>query len=297
MNKVKEGGWQSVIHRPGTRFDGVITVESDRTTTGGELSFPVVAFGKGSIPLVIIPGLSDGLTTVEGKGRMMAFYYRKLPADYRVYIASRPRDLPDRYTTREMAADYAALLQTMGFDPGSIDLWGLSLGGMIAQWIAIDHGDLLAALCLAVTTPAANDTLRSVVGAWIAFARAGDYGNLSRDSMHKTYTPTYLRRYRLMMPFLGLIGKPRSFRRFLIQADACLTHDATAGLASIRTPTLVIGGDADEVVGLGTSERLAELVPGAQLELYPELGHGAFEEATDCTDRVVRFFQSVLVHA
>lgn len=82
---------------------------SARTTTGGEHSFPVVAVGKGSTPLVIIPGLSDGLTTVEGKGRMMAYYCRKLPTDYRACIVSRPRSLPARYTTREMAVDYGAL--------------------------------------------------------------------------------------------------------------------------------------------------------------------------------------------
>jgi pimeloyl-ACP methyl ester carboxylesterase len=145
---------------------------------------------------------------------------------------------------------------------------------------------------LTAPTPAANQTLRDVAGDWIALARAGEYGTLMRATMQKTYTSRYLRRYRFMMPFLGLIGRPKSFRRFLIQADSCMSHDAGDSLGSIRTPTLVVGGGADEIVGRGTSERLAELIPGAQLELYPELGHGAFDEAAGCTDRIMRFFES-----
>lgn len=292
MNDRTESDSQSLLQRAGSRFDGLVTVAADRTTTGSQLLFPVVAFGKGSIPLVILPGLSDGLTTVEGKGRMLAYYYRKLPDEYRVYVISRPKDLPEHYSTREMAADYSALFETVGFEPGSINLWGISQGGMISQWIAIDSASLLKRLCLTVTTPEANETLRDAVGGWMALARAGDYGPLMRDTMRKTYTPRYLRRYWLMMPLLGLIGRPKSFRRFLIQAESCMNHDATEGLDSIRTPTLVVGGGSDEIVGRGTSERLAELIPGAELKLYPELGHGAFEEAGDCTGRIMRFFQA-----
>ncbi len=291
MNDRTEVDSRTLVLEAGTQFDGLITVDADQTTTGASLSFPAVAFGKGSTPLVIVPGLSDGLTTVGGKGRMMAYYYRKLPDEYRVYVISRPKDLPEHYSTREMAADYAALFGAIGFEPGSVNLWGISQGGMIAQWIAIDSGSLLNRLCLTVTTPRANETLRDAVGGWMALARAGDYGALMRDTMRKTYTPRYLRRYWIMMPFLGLIGRPKSFQRFLIQADSCMNHATTDALDSIRTPTLVVGGGSDEIVGRGTSEQLADLIPGAELELYPELGHGAFEEAGECTERIMRFFQ------
>jgi len=291
MNDRRRDDSRSFVRQAGSHFDDLITVDAGRTTTGAPLSFPVVAFGKGSTPLVILPGLSDGLTTVEGRGRMLAYYYRKLPDEYRVYMISRPRELPKRYSTREMGADYAALFEAIGFEPGSINLWGISQGGMISQWIAIDSGNLLSRLCLTVTTPAANETLRDVVGGWMALARAGDYGALMRDTMRKTYSPRYLRRYWLLMPFLGLIGRPKSFQRFLIQADSCMNHDATEALDSIRTPTLVVGGGSDEIVGSGTSERLAELISGAELEIYPALGHGAFEEAGECTERIVGFFQ------
>lgn len=298
------------------RFDGLVTVTADRTTTGSDLTFPVVAFGTGERPLVILPGLSDGLTTVEGKSLMLSWYYRKLPDHYRTIMISRPIELPDVYSTQHMAADYAALLRALGGGPAPaaarpaggatghgaavesggaagehrVDLWGISQGGMISQWLAAEHGELVRRLCLAVTTPHATPTLREVVAGWEALANADRYGELMRDTMRKTYTPRYLRRYALMMPFMGLMGKPKSFRRFLIQADACLTHDAMPALARIAAPTLVIGGDADRVVGPGTSEALAAQIPGAELKVYPQLGHGAFEEAPDATERVMGFF-------
>jgi len=275
---------------PGTRFDGTITVGADRTTTGEELEFELVAFGEGTQPLVIVPGLSDGLATVGGRVRLMQYFYRDVPARYRVYVASRPRTLPDVYGTREMAADYAELLRTIGMEDGTVDLWGVSQGGMISQWLAIDHGELLHRLCLTVTTAGATETLRETVGRWMQLAREDRYGTLVRDTMRATYTPRHLRRYALAMPFLGLIGKPESFRRFFIQAQACLDHDARGSAGSIRTPTLVLGGGADRVVGPGTSEELARAIPNARLELYPELGHGAFDEAKDATPKIVSFF-------
>ncbi|MFW5783547.1 MAG: alpha/beta fold hydrolase [Spirochaetota bacterium] len=193
--------------------------------------------------------------------------------------------------TREMAADYAALLRNIGMENGSLDLWGVSQGGMISQWLAIDHGELLHRLCLTVTVAGATEALREAVGRWMELAREDRYGPLMRDTMRATYTPKHLRRYAIAMPFLGLFGKPGSFRRFLIQAQACLDHDARDSVGSIRTPTLVLGGGADGVVGPGTSEELARLIPNARLELYPELGHGAFDEAKDATPKIVSFFE------
>lgn len=269
-------------------YEGTVEVEGAATTTGEELTFDMVSFGDGDRPLVILPGLSDGLTTVFGRGRVLAWHYRALPDAYRVSVVSRPNEIPDDYSTREMAADYAALFRSL--DLSEIDLWGVSQGGMIAQWLAIDAPDLVRRLCLTVTTPGPTATLEETVGRWMGLARAGRHGDLMRDTMRRTYTPRRLLRYLLLFPLLGLVGRPSSYRRFLVQAQACLDHDARGDLGRITAPTLVIGGGSDRVVGRGTSEELAGLIPGARLELYPELGHGAFEEAPDFTERVVGFF-------
>ena len=277
------------LHRGTKLFDGTIALPGDSSSTGADLSFDVIAFGRGDRTLLILPGLSDGLTMLRGKGRAMAWYYRKLPSRYRVYLIGRPRELPDPYSTREMAADYAALSSVLGFAAGTIDLWGLSQGGMIAQWMAIDHGALLRRLAITVSTARPTATLTEVVGGWMELARAGRYGQLLKDTAEKTYRKPRLIDS-LFLPVISRLAKPASFDRFLIQAQACLTHDAYDELPSITTPTLIVGGARDRVVGTGTSELLAERIPGAELRLYPQLGHGAYEEAPDLSDAVMRFF-------
>jgi pimeloyl-ACP methyl ester carboxylesterase len=92
-----------------------------------------------------------------------------------------------------------------------------------------------------------------------------------------------------MYPLITRIGKPKDFNRFIIQARACLTHNAYEELGKIQCPTLVIGGDRDKVVGISTSEEMAEAIPGSRLVVYPNLGHGAFVETKDFDQETLKF--------
>ena len=94
-----------------------------------------------------------------------------------------------------------------------------------------------------------------------------------------------------MTPLLGLLTKPKSYRPFLIQAQACLEHDAREVLGRIGCPTLIIGGEGDKVVSPEESRELHRLVPDSELYMYETLGHGLYEEAGDFNDRVLGFFE------
>ena len=85
--------------------------------------------------------------------------------------------------------------------------------------------------------------------------------------------------------------KPKSYERFFIQADACLTHDASERLGEIDAPTLVIGGEQDHALGAEDSREMAAAIPGAQLKMYPEWGHGLYEEAKDFNGTVLDFLE------
>lgn len=257
------------------------TVEVDATP------IEYVAFGSGETPLVVLPGLSDGLTTVGGKSFMLARYYKQFAKHFRVWVFSRRRDLPQSYTTRQMAADQAQAMRALGIERPSVI--GVSQGGMVAQFLAIDFPELLQRLVLVVTTPRATDTLKDVVSDWIRMAKADDYRSLIIDTMEKTYTERYCRKMRLLYPLITRIGKPASYDRFLTQARACIDHDAYEELAKIKAPTLAIGGDDDQVVGSGQSELLAQRITGAALQTYPGLGHGAFEETKAFNQRMLEF--------
>ncbi|MBQ1804365.1 MAG: alpha/beta hydrolase, partial [Oscillospiraceae bacterium] len=100
----------------------------------------------------------------------------------------------------------------------------------------------------------------------------------------------YLRRQLPFYTLLGSVGKPRSFARFITQAESCLQHDAYALLPQIDCPTLVLGGTDDQIVTAAASEEIASQVTGSSLCLYKGLGHGLYEESKDFLPRVAAFF-------
>ena len=89
------------------------------------------------------------------------------------------------------------------------------------------------------------------------------------------------------MPFV----KPRDKERFLLQAKACLTHNALDWLEQIKHPTLIIGGWQDKIVTPQASELLAEKIENSQLYMYDDLGHALYEEAKDFNSRVMNFLK------
>lgn len=79
--------------------------------------------------------------------------------------------------------------------------------------------------------------------------------------------------------------------RFLIQARACMRHDAFDGLPRIHARTLVLGGEQDRCLGGEASREIAGRIPGAQLYMYPQWGHSLYEEAKDFPRRVLDFLR------
>ena len=249
-----------------------------------------VRFGTGRKTLVMLPGLGDGLTTVKGKALPMAFLYRIFAKDYTVYMFSRRNHLPVDASTRDMARDLCDALDALGI--AQIDLVGVSMGGMIAQHFAADFPDRVNRLVLVVTCTGPNALLTESIEEWTACARCGDHTALMDSNVRRIYSDRYYRQNKWMIPIMGRLTKPASYDRFLQQADACLTHDARKRLPSIACPTLVIGGEQDRALGGDASRELAAIIPGAQLKMYPEWGHGLYEEAKDFNRIVLDFLNA-----
>ena len=255
----------------------------------GDTEMSFVSFGHGSRALVLLPGLSDGLATVKGKALLLARPYALFFERYTVYMFSRKDHMPAGYSIRDMAADQARAMRSLGL--GKAAVMGVSQGGMIAQYLAIDHPDLVEKLVLAVSAPRVNDLARDCVVRWISLAERGDHKGLMIDTAEKSYSPAYLRKYRRLYPFLGAVGRPASYDRFLINAGAILDFDARDELGRISCPTLILAGGEDQIVGVQASYELREQIPGSELYVYPGLGHAAYEEAGDFNRRVFRFLE------
>ncbi len=243
-----------------------------------------IRFGTGRKNLIMIQGLNTN--GIKGAGLSLAWMYRLFAKDYTVYLFDRRRSVPEGMTVREMAGDVAEAMDALGVQ--NADVLGVSLGGMIAQYLAIDRPDLVNRLVLAVTLSRNNDTVRSVIESWITLTEQEEWKQLVTDMAEKLYAESYLKRYRPMLPLLTILQKPKDALRFIRLARACLTCNAYAELNKIRCPVLVIGGRQDKIVTGAASEEIARKLNCA-VYLYEDLGHAAYEEAADFNQKVYDF--------
>lgn len=181
-------------------------------------------------------------------------------------------------------------MKKIGISKASI--MGVSQGGMIAQYIAIDYSEFIDKLVLAVTVSRQNETMRSVISSWVTMAEENDYKTLIIDTAEKSYSNKNIKKYRRLYPILSRIGKPKDFNRLIIQANACLQHNTYNELHKIKCETLVIGGDSDKVVGKNSSEEISEKIPDSKLVIFKGLGHMAYEEAKDFNHQVLSFLNA-----
>ena len=253
----------------------------------GGTDMDYVSFGQGDRSFIVLPGLSDGLMTVKGKALLLAKPYVKFLKDYTVYMFSRKNKMPQGYSIREMAADQAAALKALGIAKASV--MGVSQGGMIAQYLAVDYPELIEKLVIAVSAPRVNEMMRSILLERMEAAQKGDHQKLMIDTAETAYSEQYLKRLRAFYPILGRMGKPRTYDRFFINANAILGFDVYEELPKISCPTYIIGGAEDKTVGIAASYEMEGKIKHSELYIYQGLGHGAYDEAKDFYSRVYNF--------
>lgn len=246
-----------------------------------------VRFGQGEKILIMLPGLGDGLTTVKGTAIPMALMYRIFAKDFTVYMFSRRNDLPEGFTTRDMARDLAEAMDALGIEKA--DILGVSMGGMIGQYLAIDFPEKVNKLVLVVTSAEPNAVLVESVKEWISLAESGDHAAFMDSNLRRIYSSDYYRKNKWMVPITGKLTKPKAYDRFFIQANACLTHDALGLLSRIQVPTFIIGGEQDKALSGDASRQMAAVIPNAQLLMYNQWGHGLYEEAKDFNEVVLAY--------
>ncbi len=129
--------------------------EGSVTVRSGSVDY--VTFGTGSRDLVLIPGLVLGLKRLRGTGSQLALSYRMFAKDFRVWCFDHRDGLPQDVTAEQLADDLADAMRAVGI--GQADVLGVSQGGMIAQYLALNHPELVRRLVLGVTLCRNNPTV------------------------------------------------------------------------------------------------------------------------------------------
>lgn len=198
----------------------------------------------------------------------------------------------ERYTTATLADDAAAVLDAAGVPRAHV--FGMSLGGMIAQELALRHPARVDRLALGCTRAAASAGGSMPRTTLVALARAlgGDRASAIRRAAPLIVSREFLVAHPEVVDAwqrLNLAAPP-SRHGVLLQVLAALTHDTRARLHELHAPTLVITGTADRMIPDGCSRYLAARITGARLVTLAGAGHDfAVERAADTARELVQF--------
>ncbi len=244
-------------------------------------------FGKGQRKFVIIPGLS--IHSVMGLKDMVAEAYKAFAEEYTVYLFDRPEELKEGITVRELAAETAAAMQKL--DIADAYIFGASQGGMIAQYMAIDHPELVRKLVLGSTLARPNDTFLRTAEKWIGLAEQRAERALIERFIDDVYSENTLKTWRDMLITANLGISEEEYARFIKLAKACLGFNCYDALPKIKCPVLVLGSYGDRVVTAAGSEEIAAVL-NCENYLYDDsYGHGVYDEAADYKARCLEFFE------
>ena len=198
-------------------------------------------------------------------------------------------------TIEEMASDAVTFIRALGLD--QVDLFGFSMGGMIAQVIAQEEPQLVRKMILAGTGPAGGEGIDKVTRiSLLDTAR----GLLTRQDPKQflffTRTPNGRRAGKQFLARLAERTNDRdqaiSIRSFRAQLKAIHRwgRQQPADLASLHQPVLAINGESDKMVPTNNTVDLAQRLPNSQLVLYPDAGHGGvFQFHQDFVKRALEF--------
>jgi 3-oxoadipate enol-lactonase len=241
--------------------------------------------GKGE-PVLLIMGLGYPSYLWHRTRPALKERYRTVALDNR---GSGQSDAPDGpYSIALMASDAAAALDAAGVR--SAHVFGLSMGGMIAQEFALQYPARVRSLILGCTAPGGPNAVRAEKNVTeILMAR-----NMSPEDAARAMRP-YI--YDPATP-LDRIEEDMAIRRkwfprpeaYMAQLQGIFAWEAYARLDRIAAPTLVIHGQSDQLVPAGNGELIASRVPGAKLVMLPHASHIFTTDQPEASQRAIMDF-------
>ncbi|MDX6251793.1 MAG: hypothetical protein QOF10_5153 [Kribbellaceae bacterium] len=234
-------------------------------------------------PLLLLAGQSNNHHWWDPVRSGFEHSHRTITFDYR---GTGDSDKPDEpYSTTGFADDVIAVLDQLAVE--SADVYGTSMGGRVAQWLAIRHPERVDALVLGCTSPGGPHGLERSREIRRALSD-GDKVRRDRVLLDLMYTPGWLAATPGPYPVLGDTEMPAYAKgRHLVASNK---HDAWDHLPFIKARTLVVHGSDDVFSPAANAELLAARIPNADHHLIPHARHAYFHEfKTTATPLVLAF--------
>jgi 3-oxoadipate enol-lactonase len=197
-----------------------------------------------------------------------------------------------KWTMSDMARDALAVLDAVGVTQAYVV--GTSMGGRIAQTIAIEHPERVSRLVLICTNAGGSKIVPPTQAAAALFAPAPGMtaADLMRRTLRTIMAPTFAERNpEAIEHMVALRGKtPTPGRVFIAQVEALLASDRSKLVSTIACPTLVVHGIDDSLVPVDNGRFLASRIPNAELCLLEDCGHMPYLEYPErCATLVIDF--------
>ncbi|MFC1924440.1 alpha/beta fold hydrolase [Chloroflexota bacterium] len=237
--------------------------------------------GQGE-PLVMIMGLATGGYFWLFQTRVFKKHYLVITFDNRGVGKTDKPSGP--YTTKMMAEDTIGLMDYLAIDRAHI--LGVSMGGMIAQELAINHPDRVKKLALGCTYANAEIAMDEIAGVSPELRKVMESVGVSNASNRRALSTLFIHTFnsnkwfwRMISPILSWILFIRGWTSGIMgQYEATQKHDTLDRLHMIEAPTLVITGTADRLVPPSSSDVIAGRIPNAKLVKVENGSHAFFFE-------------------
>jgi 3-oxoadipate enol-lactonase len=240
-------------------------------------------------PLLLIQGLGGN------SGQWGEPFLAELVRDFELIIydhrgVGRSGPLSGDLTIAGLATDAVALLDALAIERAHV--FGFSMGGMVAQELALSDGDRVTTLTLAGSScggTQSRPTSSEVVQTLTAAVLSGDRERVLRTGYELVVSTAFAADAANYAAFAAVArDHPATIQVLMDQQAAIVSHDAYGRLRGLRAPTLVIHGSEDQMLACVNGELLASLIPGARFELLDGVGHLSFWERPEHVARLVR---------
>jgi 3-oxoadipate enol-lactonase len=238
---------------------------------------------------VLVLSHSLGLSTVMWEPIMprLTERFRVLRYDHRGHGASPAAAAP--YEIADFGRDFVRLLDRIQIE--RVSFCGLSLGGMVGQWLGAHAPERLERLVLCCTAPRMLKPEDFIARA--EAVRARGMAPIAEQAINRWFTPTFIARHPEALVPLRNVLLANNVEGYAATCEAIASMDQRADLPGIKAPTLVLAGSADLVTPPEQARAMAEQIPGAELVILEGAPHIACVEQPDAfANQVLRWAAS-----